>query len=68
MVLEHSSYGLLRALITEQLPVRTPPTRGDRKPASGIGFHLQLESETPIPALAIGWGRHFGAGQLEPLP
>ena len=68
VLLEHSSHGLLSAVVTEQCPVQSPPTRGDRKPASGIAFHLLLESQRPLPARAIGWGRHFGAGQLEPLP
>jgi CRISPR-associated protein Csb2 len=67
VVLEHSSHGLLRAVVTEMLPVQTPPSRGERKPASGLSFHLQLESERPLPARGIGWGRHFGAGELEPL-
>jgi hypothetical protein len=38
--------------------------RGDRRAASTRGYHVELITEQPIPLLAVGWGRHFGAGRL----
>jgi hypothetical protein len=39
--------------------------RGERKAASGLGFHVELQAERGMPEIGIGWGRHFGAGRLE---
>jgi hypothetical protein len=39
--------------------------RGERKAASGLGFHVELTAEQGMPEIGIGWGRHFGAGRLE---
>ena len=36
--------------------------RGERKAASGLGFHVELLAERGMPEIGIGLGSHFGAG------
>lgn len=64
VVLDHPVHGPLRAQVMEVVNDAGVTSRGDRKAASGLGFHVQITSEQPVQAMAVGWGRHFGAGQL----
>jgi CRISPR-associated protein Csb2 len=62
---DHPIHGRLTARVIASVDQPQVSGRGERKAASSIGFHLRLEAERPIPALGVGWGRHFGAGRLE---
>lgn len=61
----HPAHGRISARVLEVVDEHRIVGRGERKAASGLGFHLELETEQVLPALGIGWGRHFGAGRLE---
>lgn len=61
----HPRHGRIAARVVEVVDEQRIVGRGNRKAASSLGFHVQLEAEHPLPALGIGWGRHFGAGRLE---
>ncbi|MFY8147699.1 MAG: type I-G CRISPR-associated protein Csb2 [Prochlorococcaceae cyanobacterium] len=61
----HPAQGRMAARVVEVVDDQRIINRGDRKAASSLGFHVQLEAEHPLPVLGIGWGRHFGAGRLE---
>jgi len=62
---DHASHGRISARVLEVVNGPGLTGRGDRKAASGLGFHLELVAEQGLPAIGIGWGRHFGAGRLE---
>jgi hypothetical protein len=61
----HPIHGRITAQVLEVVDQPQVVGRGDRKAASSLGFHLRLDAENPLPALGVGWGRHFGAGRLE---
>lgn len=61
----HPAHGQISARVLEVSHGPLHHGRGDRKAASGLGFHLALDCEQQLPALGVGWGRHFGAGRLE---
>jgi CRISPR-associated protein Csb2 len=63
--IEHARAGRISARVLEVVANPGLIQRGERQAASGLGFHLELEAEQGLPALGIGWGRHFGAGRLE---
>jgi CRISPR-associated protein Csb2 len=63
--LHHPSHGRIAAQVLEVVDGPGITGRGDRKAASGLGFHVELQAEQGLPAIGIGWGRHFGAGRLE---
>lgn len=63
--IQHPSHGQIRARVLEVSQSPLHHGRGDRQAASGFGFHVELVSEQTLPALGVGWGRHFGAGRLE---
>jgi len=63
--LHHPSHGRITAQVLEVVDRPGISVRGDRRAASGLGFHLELQAEQGLPAIGIGWGRHFGAGRLE---
>jgi len=63
--LQHPSHGRIDAQVLDVVDGPGIAGRGDRKAASGLGFHVELQSEQGLPAIGIGWGRHFGAGRLE---
>lgn len=63
--LHHPSHGRIVARVLEVVDRPGITGRGDRRAASGLGFHLELQAEQGLPAIGIGWGRHFGAGRLE---
>jgi hypothetical protein len=65
--IEHARAGRISARVLEVVANPGLTQRGERQAASGLGFHLELEAEQGLPALGIGWGRHFGAGRLEAL-
>ena len=65
IAVRHPSHGQIRARVLDVINEPRVQGRGDRKAASGLGYQIELASECPLPALAIGWGRHFGAGRLE---
>lgn len=62
---EHPRHGAIQARLLEVLDQARVSGRGERQAASSLGFRLEVTSERPLAALGIGWGRHFGAGQLE---
>lgn len=64
VVVNHLVHGQLAAQVLEVVNDGRVTSRGDRKAASSLGFHVQIKAEQPVRALAVGWGRHFGAGQL----
>jgi len=63
--IRHPERGEIRAQLVEVLDQVRISGRGERKAASSLGFRVEISSEKPLPALGIGWGRHFGAGRLE---
>ena len=62
---EHPSHGRIAARVLEVVDGPGITGRGERKAASGLGFHVELTAVEGLPAIGIGWGRHFGAGRLE---
>jgi CRISPR-associated protein Csb2 len=62
---EHPIHGRISAQVLQVVDEQHLIGRGDRKAASSLGYHIQMEAEHPMPLLGIGWGRHFGAGRLE---
>jgi CRISPR-associated protein Csb2 len=62
---EHPSHGRIAARVLEVVDGPGINGRGERKAASGRGFHVELLAERGLPEIGIGWGRHFGAGRLE---
>lgn len=62
---EHPSHGRIAARVLEVVDGPGITGRGERKAASGLGFHVELTTVAELPAIGIGWGRHFGAGRLE---
>lgn len=62
--IEHPQLGRLSARTWEAAETNLVASRGDRRAASTRGYHAELEAEQPLPLLAVGWGRHFGAGRL----
>jgi len=62
--IEHPKLGRLCARASEAAETNLVVRRGDRRAASTRGYHVELITEQPIPLLAVGWGRHFGAGRL----
>jgi len=65
VVVAHPQRGEIRAQVLKVIDQPGITGRGERKPASTLGFHIEISSERPLPVLGIGWGRHFGAGRLE---
>ncbi|MCT0247873.1 type I-U CRISPR-associated protein Csb2 [Synechococcus sp. CS-205] len=65
VAVNHGGHGRIRARVMSVVDEKRIVGRGERKAASGLGFHLELDTEHALPALGIGWGRHFGAGRLE---
>lgn len=63
--LHHPSHGRITARVLDVVDGPGITGRGDRKAASALGFHVELQAERGLPAIGIGWGRHFGAGRLE---
>lgn len=61
----HPDRGQIAARILEVVDEKRIVGRGERKAASSMGYHVELEAENPLPVLGIGWGRHFGVGRLE---
>ncbi|WP_216913902.1 MULTISPECIES: type I-U CRISPR-associated protein Csb2 [unclassified Synechococcus] len=61
----HPDRGQIAARILEVVDEKRIVARGERKAASSLGYHVELEAENPLPVLGIGWGRHFGVGRLE---
>mgnify|MGYP001809964618 CR=1 FL=1 len=62
--IEHPRLGRLSASTWEAEEANLVACRGDRRAASTRGYHAELKADQPIPLLAVGWGRHFGAGRL----
>ena len=65
LCVEHPSHGRIAARVLEVVDGPGINGRGERKAASGRGFHVELLAERGLPEIGIGWGRHFGAGRLE---
>lgn len=65
LCVEHPSHGRIAARVLEVVDGPGINGRGERKAASGLGFHVELLAERGLPEIGIGWGRHFGAGRLE---
>lgn len=65
LIVDHPRHGRITARVLDVVDGPGITGRGERKAASGLGFHVELESERGLPAIGIGWGRHFGAGRLE---
>lgn len=65
LFMDHASLGRISAEVVEVVQGPGITGRGERKAASGLGFHLRLQAERGLPEIGIGWGRHFGAGRLE---
>ena len=65
LCVNHPNHGRIAARVLDVVDGPGINGRGERKAASGLGFHVELLAERGIPALGIGWGRHFGAGRLE---
>ena len=65
LCVEHPSHGRIAARVLEVVDGPGINGRGERKAASGLGFHVELLAERGMPEIGIGWGRHFGAGRLE---
>lgn len=63
--LNHPKYGRIAAKVVEVVVEPGITGRGDRQAACGLGFHVELQADEGLPAIGIGWGRHFGAGRLE---
>lgn len=61
----HPSHGRIAARLLDVVDGPGINGRGERKAASGLGFHLELLAERGMPEIGIGWGRHFGAGRLK---
>lgn len=61
----HPDLGLIRASTHQTSHANLITSRSDRRAASSRAYHAELEAEQPLPLLAVGWGRHFGAGRLE---
>ncbi|MFZ9752445.1 MAG: type I-G CRISPR-associated protein Csb2 [Cyanobium sp.] len=61
----HPERGEIRARLVEVIDRARVSGRGERKAASSLGFQVEISSVQPLPALGVGWGRHFGAGRLE---
>jgi hypothetical protein len=64
--LDHPRFGHLRARAWLSREANLVTSRSDRRAASSSGYHAVLAAEKPLPLLAVGWGRHFGAGRLQP--
>jgi len=62
--IEHPRLGCICARAREAAETNLVASRGDRRAASTSGYHVELNAERPMPLLAVGWGRHFGAGKL----
>lgn len=62
--LSHASLGRIRAQAWPANEANLVTSRSDRRAASTHGFHAVLSADAPLPLLAVGWGRHFGAGRL----
>jgi CRISPR-associated protein Csb2 len=65
LAVAHPDRGRIAARIVEVADEKRIVGRGERKAASSLGYHVELEAEHPLPVLGIGWGRHFGVGRLE---
>lgn len=65
VVVLHPEHGAIQAQVVEVLEQPRATGRGERKAASSLAFRVELSAEQPLPALGVGWGRHFGAGRLE---
>ena len=65
LCVEHPSHGRIAARVLEVVDGPGINGRGERKAASGLGFHVELLAVRGMPEIGIGWGRHFGAGRLE---
>jgi CRISPR-associated protein Csb2 len=65
LAVAHPDRGRIAARIAEVADEKRVVGRGERKAASSLGYHVELEAEHPLPVLGIGWGRHFGVGRLE---
>lgn len=65
LCVEHPSHGRIAAQVLKVVDGPGLSGRGERKAASGLGFHVELLAERGMPEIGIGWGRHFGAGRLE---
>jgi len=61
----HPERGEIWARLVEVIDQARVIGRGERKAASSLGFQIEISSKHPLPALGVGWGRHFGAGRLE---
>jgi hypothetical protein len=62
--IEHPQLGRLSARTWGAAEENLVACRGDRRAASTRGYHAELNGDQPMPLLAVGWGRHFGAGRL----
>lgn len=65
VVVQHPEHGVIQAQVVEVIEQPRTTGRGERKAASSLAFRVELRGEQPLPALGVGWGRHFGAGRLE---
>ncbi len=61
----HPRHGELVAKVLDVIDQPGVSGRGERKAASTLGFQVEINSEKPLTAMGVGWGRHFGAGRLE---
>ena len=65
--IQHPRLGRLRAQTWPASETQLITSRGDRRAASCRGYHAVIAADQPLPLLAVGWGRHFGAGRLVAL-
>ena len=65
VVVQHPEHGEIQSQVVDVIDKPRTTGRGERKAASSLAFRIEISGEQPLPALGVGWGRHFGAGRLE---